>query len=264
MEVRANGISFVCQIDGPEGAPWLTFSNSLNTNLTLWDGQVALLADRFHILRYNTRGHGGTEAPPGPYDLEDLAGDIVALWDELRNERSHFLGLSIGGMTGQALALGWPERIDKYILAGTRADYTGDFAVTVPQMIAWVERDGLEPLQAEMPMRWFTETVRAAQPELVDQARRLIATNTVAGYTACADAMTRLDYMDRVHEIDLPTLLICGAQDIGTPALGMREMQKRMPNAHYVEIDPAGHLSNIENPDAFNAALTEFLDASPV
>ena len=263
MHVRANGISFVCQIDGPEGAPWLTFSNSLNTDLTLWDGQVALLADRFRMLRYNTRGHGGTEAPPGPYDLEDLAGDIVGLWDALGIERSHFLGLSIGGMTGQALALGWPERIDKYILAGTRADYTGDFAVTVPQMIALVEREGLESLAADMPLRWFTEEVRAERPELVAQARRLIATNTDAGYTACADAMTRLDYIDRLHEIDLPTLLICGAQDIGTPAAGMREMQKRMPNARYVEIDPAGHLSNIENPDAFNAALTDFLDAAP-
>ncbi len=262
MEVRANGISFVCQIDGPEGAPWLTFSNSLNTNLSLWDGQVALFADRFRILRYNTRGHGGTEAPPWPYDLEDLAGDIVALWDELEIERSHFVGLSIGGMTGQALALGWPERIDKYVLAGTRADFTGDFAIAVPQMIAQVKRDGIEPLAEQMPLRWFTEEVRAARREIVDQARRLIATNTIAGYTACADAMTRLDYVDRLYEIDLPTLLICGAQDIGTPAAGMREMARRIPNSRYVEIDPAGHLSNIENPDAFNAALSEFLDGT--
>jgi len=263
VDVRANGISFVCQIDGAAGAPWLTFSNSLNTNLSLWDGQVSLLADRFRILRYNTRGHGGSEAPPGPYDLADLAGDIVALWDELGIERSHFVGLSIGGMTGQALALGWPERIGKFVLAGTRADFTGDFAAVVPQMIARVEREGVAHLQDEMPLRWFTEAVRTARPELVDQARALIATNTVAGYTACADAMIRLDYMGRLHEIALPTLLICGAQDIGTPAAGMREMAKRMPNARYVEIDPAGHLSNIENPDVFNAALSEFLDAAP-
>ncbi len=264
MDVRANGISFVCQIDGAEDAPWLTFSNSLNTNLSLWDGQVGLLADRFRILRYNTRGHGGTEAPPGPYDLEDLAGDIVALWDELGIARSHFVGLSIGGMTGQALALGWPERIGKLVLADTRADFTGEFAAVVPQMIARVEREGLEPLRDEMPLRWFTEAVRKSRPELVDQARRLIATNTVAGYMACAEAMTRLDFMERLHEIELPTLLICGAQDIGTPPAGMREMAKRIPNARYVEIDPAGHLSNIENPKAFDAALTEFLDAASV
>lgn len=263
MQLRANGISFNCRIDGAEGAPWLTFSNSLNTNYSLWDGQVALLGDRFRILRYNTRGHDGTEAPPGPYELEDLASDIVALWDELGIERSHFVGLSIGGMTGQALALGWPERIGKYVLADTRADFTGDFAAVVPQMIARVEREGLEPLCTDMPLRWFTAEVRAARPDLVERARRLIASNTVAGYTACADAMTRLDFMDRLHEIELPTLLICGAQDIGTPPEGMREMAKRMPNARYVEIDPAGHLSNIENPDAFNAALSEFLDAAP-
>ena len=264
MKIRANGISFVCQIDGPEGAPWLTFSNSLNTNLSLWDGQEALLSDRYRILRYNTRGHGGTEAPPGPWELEDLASDIVALWDALGVDKSHFVGLSIGGMTGQALALGWPERIDKLVLADTRADFTGDFAAAVPRMIAQVERDGVEPLCEEMPLRWFTEAVRTEHPGLVDHARTLIATNTVAGYTTCADAMTRLDFMDRLHGVELPTLLICGAQDIGTPPACMREMAKRMPNARYMEIDPSGHLSNIENPDAFNAALTGFLDAAPV
>jgi len=261
MNIRANGISFVCRLDGPEGAPWLTFSNSLNTNLSLWDGQAALLADRYRILRYNTRGHDGTEAPPGPYELEDLAGDIVGLWDALGVDKSHFVGLSIGGMTGQALALGWPERIDKLVLADTRADFTGEFAAVVPQMIAQVEREGIAPLRDTMPLRWFTDEVRATRPDLVEHARALIATNTVAGYTACADAMTRLAFMDRLHEIALPTLLICGAQDIGTPPAGMREMARRMPDARYVEIDPSGHLSNIENPDTFNAALTEFLDA---
>lgn len=261
MQVTANGINFVCQIDGPEGAPWLTFSNSLNTNFSLWDEQVALLSDRYRILRYNTRGHDGTGTPPGPWSLEDLAGDIVALWDELGIAKSHFVGLSIGGMTGQALALGWPDRIGAYALADTRADFTGEFSQTVPALIDKVAAEGLDPLVAVMPQRWFAEGVRAARPELVERARQLIATNTVEGYIACAGAMTRLDYMDRLHEIEHRTLLICGAQDIGTPPDGMREMAKRIPNATYVEIDPAGHLSNIENPAAFNAALIPFLDS---
>ena len=261
MRIEANGISFVCRIDGPEDAPWLTFSNSLNTNFALWDPQVAVLANRYRILRYNTRGHDGTDAPPGPWNLEDLAGDIVGLWDALGIARSHFVGLSIGGMTGQALALGWPERISAYVLADTRADFTGEFAATVPALIERVAAEGLGPLIDGMPLRWFTEEVRAAHPELVAQARALIAANTVEGYIACADAMTRLDYMDRLHEIELRTLLICGAQDLGTPPAGMREMQARMANATYVEIDPAGHLSNLENPGAFNAALVPFLDS---
>ncbi|MBT5571944.1 MAG: alpha/beta fold hydrolase [Alphaproteobacteria bacterium] len=261
MQVTANGIDFVCQIDGPEGAPWLTFSNSLNTNVSLWDEQVALLSDRYRILRYNTRGHDGTGAPPGPWDLEDLASDIVALWDELHIATSHFVGLSIGGMTGQALALGWPERINAFVLADTRADFTGEFAATVPGMIESVARDGLDSLVEVMPLRWFTDNVRAAQPDLVERARRLIASNTADGYIACAGAMTRLNYIERLHEINLHTLLICGAQDLGTPPAGMREMAARIPNATYVEIDPAGHLSNIENPAAFNAALFPFLDS---
>ena len=261
MKITANGIDFICRIDGPEGAPWLTFSNSLNTNLSLWDGQVAALSDRYRILRYNTRGHDGTGTPAGPWDLEDLATDIVALWDALGITKSHFVGLSIGGMTGQALALGWPDRIGAYVLADTRADFTGEFAATVPTLIEQVAQEGLEPLVAVMPLRWFAENVRAERPELVEQARRLIATNTVKGYVACAGAMTRLAFMDRLHEIQLQTLLICGAQDIGTPPVGMQEMAARIPNATYVEIDPAGHLSNIENPDAFNAALFPFLDS---
>lgn len=261
MQITANGIDFVCQTDGPEGAPWLTFSNSLNTNFSLWDEQVALLSDRYRILRYNTRGHDGTGAPPGPWSLEDLAGDIVALWDELGIARSHFVGLSIGGMTGQALALGWPDRINAYVLADTRADFTGEFAQTVPALIGKVAAEGLDPLVAVMPLRWFAEDVRAARPELVERARQLIASNTVDGYVACAGAMTRLDYMDRLHEIGHRTLLICGAQDIGTPPEGMREMARRIPNTTYVEIDPAGHLSNIENPAAFNAALIPFLES---
>ena len=261
MQVSANGINFVCQIDGPESAPWLTFSNSLNTNFSLWDEQVALLSDRYRVLRYNTRGHDGTGTPPGPWSLEDLASDIIALWDELGIAKSHFVGLSIGGMTGQALALGWPDRISAYVLADTRADFTGEFAQTVPALIDKVVAEGLDPLVAVMPLRWFAEEVRAARPELVERARQLIATNTVEGYVACAGAMTRLDYMDRLHKIEHRTLLICGAQDIGPPPDGMREMAKRIPNATYVEIDPAGHLSNIENPVAFNAALIPFLDS---
>lgn len=261
MQINANGIDFECRIDGPEGAPWLTFSNSLNTNYGLWDEQVALLSDRYRILRYNTRGHDGTGAPPGAWDLEDLATDIVALWDALDISTSHFVGLSIGGMTGQALALGWSDRINAYVLADTRADFTGDFAATVPALIDNVRDNGLEPLIEVMPLRWFTEEVQAAKPELISRARALIASNTVDGNIACADAMTRLNFMDRLHEIKLRTLLICGAQDLGTPPDGMREMAKRIPNATYVEIDPAGHLSNIENPAAFNAALFPFLDS---
>lgn len=263
MRIEANGISFVCRVDGPKGAPWLTFSNSLNTNLSLWDGEVARLADRYRILRYNTRGHDGSEAPPGPWDLHDLASDIVALWDNLGVHRSHFVGLSIGGMTGQALALGWPERIGAFVLADTRADFVGEFAAFVKHLIARVEAEGLGPLIEEMPSRWFTPEVMASRPDLVAHARRLIASNTVAGYVSCAGAMTRLNFIDRLAEINLPTLLICGAQDIGTPPSGMREMTRHIRGARYVEIDPAGHLSNVENPEVFNAVLAEFLDAQP-
>jgi len=261
--VEANGISFVCSIDGTEGAPWVTFSNSLNTNFSSWDGQVDRFGDRYRILRYNTRGHDGTTAPPGPWELEDLASDVVGLWDALGIDKSHFVGLSIGGMTGQALALGWPERIRSLVLADTRADFTGEFAQFMPRLIQRVKAEGLAPLIRDMPPRWFTPEVASTRPDLVERVRAMVATNTVEGYIHCAGAITRLDFMDRLSEIKLPTLLICGAQDVGTPTSGMREMQKRIAGSHYVEIDPAGHLSNIESPEAFDRALAEFLDAQP-
>lgn len=263
MQIKANGISLVYRIDGPESAPWLTFSNSLNTNLSLWDGQVARLADRYRILRYNTRGHEGSETPPGPWTLEDLASDVVGLWDALNIQRSHFVGLSIGGMTGQALALGWPERINGLVLADTRADFTDEWAGFVVGMIDRVKAEGLELLAEEMPLRWFTADVIAKRPEVIAQAHRVHARNSVAGYAACAGSMTQLNFIDRLAEIDLPTLLICGAQDKSCTPAKMTEMAERIPGARYVEINPAGHLSNIENPDVFNPTLEEFLDAQP-
>jgi 3-oxoadipate enol-lactonase len=263
QRIQANGISFVCSIDGAEGAPWVTFSNSLNTNYASWDGQVDRFGDRYRILRYNTRGHDGTEAPPGRWELEDLASDVVALWDALGIGKSHFVGLSIGGMTGQALALGWQDRIRSLVLADTRADFTGEFAQFMPRMIAQAKAEGLGSLIENMPARWLTPEVVKTRPDLVERVRAMIATNTVAGYVGCADAITRLDFMDRLSAIKLPTLLICGAQDLGTPIAGMREMNKRIAGSRYVEIDPAGHLSNIENPDPFDRALAEFLDAQP-
>jgi 3-oxoadipate enol-lactonase len=261
--VQANGISFTCSIDGAKGAPWVIFSNSLNTNLSSWDGEVARFGDRYRILRYNARGHDGSGAPPGPWELEDLASDVVALWDALGIERSHFVGLSIGGMTGQALALGWPDRIRSLVLADTRADFTGEFAQFMPRMIAQAKAEGLGPLIEAMPARWLTPDSTRTRPDLVKRVRDMVATNSLAGYVGCADAITRLDFMDRLSGIKLPTLLICGTQDLGTPVAGMREMQRRIAGARYVEIERAGHLSNIENPDPFDRALAEFLDAQP-
>jgi 3-oxoadipate enol-lactonase len=130
-------------------------------------------------------------------------------------------------------------------------------------MIARVEAEGFESLIEGMPARWLTPELIKARPDLVERLRAMIATNTVEGYVHCAGAITRLAFMDRLSEIKLPTLLICGAQDLGTPISGMREMEKRIAGSRYVEIDPAGHLSNIENPEAFDSALAEFLDAQP-
>ncbi|MGE0254463.1 MAG: alpha/beta fold hydrolase [Alphaproteobacteria bacterium] len=263
MDVVARGIRFNVELAGPEGAPWLTFCNSLNTSLPLWDDQIPAFADRYRTLRYDRRGHGKSATPPGPYALEDFADDIVAIWDALGIRKSHFVGLSIGGMTGQALALKHPERVNGLVLACTRAETDETFRAFAHKQISIAETDGPRALSEIMPARWFTPDAQRDRPEVIARAKELTRATTRDGYIACARAMLPLDYLERLRDVKLPTLLIAAAQDIGTPAAGMREMHKRMPHAEYVEIDPSGHLVNMQQPAAFNRALAAFLDRLP-
>lgn len=263
MDVVANGVRFNIEIEGAEGAPWLTFCNSLNTSLPLWDDQIPAFADRYRILRYDRRGHGKSATPPGPYSLEGFADDVVAIWDALGIARSHFVGLSIGGMTGQAMALNHAGRVNGLVLACTRAETDETFRAFAHKQVSIVEADGPVALSEIMPARWFTPDVQRDRPEVIARAKDLTRATTRDGYIACARAMLPLNYLERLREVKLPTLLIAAAQDIGTPAAGMREMAGRMPHAEYVEIDPSGHLANMQQPAAFNGALAAFLDKQP-
>jgi 3-oxoadipate enol-lactonase len=259
MKTQANGITFNCRIDGPEGAPWLMLSNSLATNLSMWDGQTADLAGEYRVLRYDQRGHGASEAPPGDYDFDLLADDAAALMQAHGIEACHFLGLSMGGMTAMGLGLNHPERLRSLTICNSRADVTEEFAEIFDTRIAIAHEQGMEALVETTVERWFTKDLRAGAPAFLDDVREMVRTTPVPGYAGCARAVQNLDYMSRLKAIDKPVLFIAGAQDIATPPERMRAMQAAISGSQYVELDPASHLSNLEQPQAFTAAVRDFL-----
>jgi 3-oxoadipate enol-lactonase len=238
----------------------VTFAHSLATNATLFDEQARALAGRYRTLRFDMRGHGNSSAPPRPYALCDLVSDVVALWDGLGIERSHFVGLSIGGMTGFGLALDHPDRFVSLTACDCRADAPEFFRNMWDQREAIVDEQGLEGIVEPTIQTWFTEAARARDPALIDQVRAMIRGTSLEGYLGCGDALRRLDYKRRLGAIGTPTLMIVGDAD-GPHPQEMKAMAGMIPGARLVEIGPAGHLSNLEQPEAFNAALIGFLDS---
>ena len=259
MNIEANGISFNTQVEGSEGAPWVTFSNSLACNLSMWDGQVAALQNDYRILRYDTRGHGGTDAPEGPYSFDMLVGDVIGLWDALGIERGHFIGLSLGGMTALGLALGHGGRLSSITVCNARAEAVPEFRDIWDTRIATVRAKGMEPTIDTTLERWFTPAFAAGDPPVLDHVRDMIRSTAPEGYIGCARALQGLDYLPRLGGISTPALFIAGSGDGATPPEGMRAMHQAVANSRYVELDPAAHISNLEQPEAFNDAISGFL-----
>ncbi len=260
MRADIRGVTINYEVSGNETGPWLTFSNSLATNLRMWDEQEAALAGDFRILRYDKRGHGASAPVDGPYSFDDLIGDIVGLWDHLGIAESHLVGLSIGGMTAQGLLLGHAGRVTATVMANTSAFSGEAFRAAFDQRVAAAAEGGMEAVVEATIERWFSAGYRASGAARIDDVRQMIRTTSVAGYTGCARAIQGLAYLDRLDALDHPVLLIAGAQDPGTPPAGMRLMHERIAGSHYLELD-AAHLSNIERAEEFTAAVRGFLSA---
>ncbi|MEE2745529.1 MAG: 3-oxoadipate enol-lactonase [Pseudomonadota bacterium] len=246
-----------------QNAIWLTFSNSLATSLDMWESQVQYFRENYNILTYDTRGHGSSAATIGPYSLEMLADDVIELWDSLNIEKSHFIGLSLGGMIAQNLALNYPDRLLSVLICDSRADCTGPYRENWYKRIPNVEQNGLEILVDASIERWFTERFREENHNKIEQMKNMIRNTSVDGYVGCANAILDLDNLNKLAEINVPTGFIVGAQDSGTPPEAARAMHKKVQNARYFEIDPAAHISNVENPQAFNKIVKDFLNNIP-
>lgn len=253
-----DSLRFRCRLDGPEGAPWLVFSNSLVSNLSLWDAQVSAFAGRFRILRYDQRGHGGTSVPDAPATIAQLADDAAALMADFSVHDAVFVGVSMGAATGFALAQRHPELVARLVASdGTIASPPGGAQVW-QERIDLGQRDGMKAYADVTLPRWFAERSRNEDHPALAQARAMIEATPLDGFIACARALQDYDFSAGAGVMRQPTLLIAGVEDGAIPA-ALRALQPQLPDARYVEITDAGHLPGIERPAAFNAALAAFL-----
>ena len=259
MKAKVNGIEMYYEIRGREGAPWLTLSHSLACSVRMWDEQIAAFQDRYRVLAFDTRGHGESMAPAGAYTLELLADDLRALLTHTGIERTHFVGLSMGGMIGQTFALKYPGVFTSLTLADTTSRYPADAAPAWSERIRTAEERGMQPLVQPTLERWFTESFRKTRPEIVARVGQLIVGTPVAGYAGCSHAIPKINLTDRLKEIRCPILVVVGEQDPGTPVAMAREIHDNAPGSKLVVLENAAHLSNMERPREFDRALSEFL-----
>jgi 3-oxoadipate enol-lactonase len=257
MKISANGIDINHTVEGQ--GPWLVMSHSLACNLHMWDGEAKRLSKRYKVLRYDTRGHGESSAPAGAYTLELLADDLHGLLQALGVHATHFVGLSMGGMIGQTYALKYPGVFRSLALCDTTSRYPAEAAGLWAERIKTVEARGMEPLVESTLARWFTEPFRKAHPEVVEKVARMIRSTPAAGYVGCSHAIPKIDLTARLAQIRCASLVLVGKDDPGTPVAMAEEIHHAMPGSKLVIIPSAAHLSNLEQPDAFNRALGDFL-----
>ncbi|MBT6361671.1 MAG: alpha/beta fold hydrolase [Rhodospirillaceae bacterium] len=260
VDVTANGIRFNVVIEGPEGAPWITFSNSHATDLTIWDQQAALLSDRFRVLRYDTRGHGKTEATKPPYDIAMLESDVIALWDALNIERSHMVGLSLGGSTGIGMAINHGDRIISLLGSDCRAWASKPDSWNARIKIA--EDEGLEGAVPATISRWFTAAYVEENPPALEKVRNMIRNTSLDGYIGCARVLQTIDYTDRLGEITCPVQFLAGDSDPAASPESISKITDMVPGAKFDIVPDAAHIPNIQNPGPFNAFMTKFFDGS--
>lgn len=258
MKIATNGIETNYVVEG-EG-PWLTMSHSLACNVSMWDEQAKVLASRFKVLRYDTRGHGRSGAPPGPYTLEQLADDAKALLDALGIRQTHWVGLSMGGMIGQTFALKYPGVFQSMVLADTASRRPPNAVQMWGDRVKVAKEQGMDALVESTLGRWFTEPYRATRKDVMERIGRDIRATPVAGFAGCCDAIAKLDVLDRLKDIKCPTLVIVGEEDHGTPPEAAKLIQTNIVGSELVIIPSAAHLSNVEQADVFNKALEKFYD----
>jgi 3-oxoadipate enol-lactonase / 4-carboxymuconolactone decarboxylase len=256
--IEANGTLLNYELSGPSGAPVVVFSNSLGTSLAMWDPLVPHLRGRYRVLRYDTRGHGASPVCDVAIAVEDLADDLIGLLDALAIPRAHVVGLSLGGMTGQAAASRHPDRVISLTLMAT--------AAFMPSEASWNERadlvraKGTAAIVEATMTRWFTPDFPAASPEAVAPVRQQFTDTDSAGYAVCCNAIGRMDLRPVLNRITAPTLVIAGRDDPSTPPAMAEEICAGIPHAELIVLPKAAHLLSVEQPAATAAHLLGFLD----
>jgi 3-oxoadipate enol-lactonase len=250
--IQANGCPIHVEVEGPDNAPVLMLSNSLGTDLHMWDAQVPAFTQHFRLVRYDRRGHGRSGAPPGPYSIEMLGRDVLAVLDGLGIRKTNWCGLSMGGMVGMWLATNAPERIDRLVLSNT----TARFASKDPwnERIKIVREKGMDALVDLTMERWFTKEFRERADHKVKPVRDTLRRTPPQGYIGCCEAIRDMDQGDTIGVITAPTLIIAGRHDPATNVEAAEFIRDRIKGSKVAVLE-AAHISNIEQPEAYTSAV---------
>jgi 3-oxoadipate enol-lactonase len=257
-KIRVNGVEIAYRFDGPEGGRVVMMSNSLMSDYTMWDVTVPALTDRYRVLRYDTRGHGRSGTTPGPYSIAMLADDAVGLMDALGIRQVHFVGLSMGGMIAQQIGARYPERVCSLALCDTASE--------MPPRSLWAERfeivhsQGVTGLVDSTIQRWFNAPFIARDPQSIEKVRRMISGTGTEGYIACGSAVRDMAQTTMLLQVKAPTLVLVGRQDQACNIEKATVIHRMIDGSQMVVLEDAAHLSNIEQPQAFNSALRAFID----
>jgi 3-oxoadipate enol-lactonase len=259
IAVPVAGATLSAQVDGVAGRPWLLLSNSLAADLTMWDDQIGVFTRTHRVLRYDTRGHGQSTASDGAYDFDLLVADMLAVLDHVGAEQADVIGLSLGGMTALGLGLAHPGRVRRMVVCDARADNPAPFVQGWIDRIAVVREKGTGALVDGTLARWFTPT---CDEGVKARAAAMIRATSAMGYIGCAGALMGLDYLRHLGAMQPPVQYLVGAEDMGAPKEAMAAMAAATPGAGLIVLEGLAHIPNMEDPEAFHAALADWLEAS--
>jgi 3-oxoadipate enol-lactonase len=263
MQASINGIRLNYQVEGPGEAPTVVLHHPLATNLTVWDELTAALAPRYRVVRFDARGHGQSEASPAPYTFPMLTADAIGLMDHLKIARAHFLGLSMGGMVGQYLGLDHPQRFMSLILSSTSSRIPAEAQALWDERVKNAREKGMASQVPTALQRWLAQSTRDSKPAVAARMTRYLETTSVEGYVGWCQAIRSLNMTDRLKGIRLPTRVIVGAEDPGTPPAAAEAIHREIAGSDLVVVPGVAHMLHVEEPATFNRHVLEFLDRQP-
>ena len=256
--MTANALELSWEIDGKKGAPVMVLGHSLGTDRSMWSGQREAFEASYRVLQLDLRGHGASPVPGGPYEIEDLAADVLRVADRAGLSSFIYCGSSLGGVVGLFLAARHPERIDALVAANTGAKIGTEAGWN--ERISLVRSSGLAGLSETAIERWLAPTFRASNPSTVDSLRQAFRRTPTEGYAGCCAALATADLRDELAGIRTPTLIIAGELDVATPVRDAELLHAGIPGSRLVVLPSAAHLSNIDQRGSFNAAVHDFLN----
>ncbi len=260
-KIEINGCALNYRIDGPDGAPGVVMGNSLATNYSMWDGQISALTDKYRVLRMDKRGHGDSDPGAADVTIESLADDVVGLATELGFTGGHYVGLSIGGMIGQAIGMNHPAAFKSLTLCATTSQVPTETHPMWEDRIAMAENEGMHTLVDGTLERWFSAPYRESDPDRVAEVGKMVAATTPTGYVRCCRGIMAMAFTDTIGAITTPTLVVPGELDPALPVPMSEVIAGKIPGARMEVVANAAHLCNVEQPDAFNGIIRSWLDS---